>query len=554
MKKFASFVLSASLLAIGLVRVEGAAAQKAGGSNPLYVENQMLIKFKDEAEPPVVEGFVDDAMLPIGKGRIRSLSHAPTIRRGGPYLVELEEGTSVEEAVRRAKADPRVEYAEPNYLYSASQAMPNDTYFNRMWGLYNSGSGGAGVEGADIGALRAWPITTGSDDVVVAVIDSGIDLSHQDLARNAWVNPNEIASNRLDDDNNGLVDDINGWNFAGDNNQVFTDPQFDFHGTHVAGSIGAVGNNGRGIAGVAWDVKLMSLKFLDKKEGKGSTSDAVLGIYYAIDQKARGQNVRVINASWGGPGASFALLEAIEAAGRAGILFVCAAGNDGTDIDSAPDYPAVWSRNIPTLISVASFDHLDNLSSFSNIGHSTVTVAAPGDRIISTVPGNAYGFASGTSMAAPHVSGIAVLLFASEPSLTPAEAKRRIADTSEPVPALASTVKSAGRANAYNALTNTIPPPRAPEIARITLKGRQLTIDGLGFMSSSSVIEIGGVAARGVRYDDSYRIANGSITRLGLTFETKKDMKRAFPKGVPVSIAVYNSTTGQRSPLRQLIR
>ena len=552
MNKFSAFILSAFVLAAGLVPHKMVAAQGPGDSNPLYVDNEILVKFRDEAAPALGSEFIDDATLPIGKGRIRELSPALGERRGGPYLIELDGSMTVEEAVRRAKADPRVEYAEPNYLYQSSTVTPNDTYFDRMWGLFNSG--GTGTAGADIGAIRAWGITTGAEDLVVAIIDSGADLSHQDLSGNAWVNPGEIAGNGSDDDQNGLVDDINGWNFAGKNNRIYSHPQFDFHGTHVAGSIGAVGNNGRGVTGVAWNVKLMSLKFLDKKDGKGSTSDAVLSINYAIDQRRRGQNVRIINASWGGPGESLALQDAIFRAGQAGILFVCAAGNESTDVDIAPRYPVAWASGLPTAISVASIDQHDSVSSFSNIGHTSVSVAAPGDRILSTSPDNAYSFASGTSMATPYVSGIAALLWASEPGLTPAQVKQRIMATSDPVLNLASNVKSAGRANAYNALTNSIAPLQAPVIGRVNFTKKGLMIDGLGFLDGASVIELNGAIAAGTQYDDSYSIGNGSITRLSIDFPTKKALKKAFPKGVQIAVSVMNSTTGQRSAVQQIMR
>jgi len=552
MNKFAALILSVSLLAIGLIPYKTVAAQSPGASNPLYVDNQILVKFREEAAPQAGPDFIDDRMLPIGKGRVRELAPEMSERRGGPYLIELDGQVSVEEAVRRAKADPRVEYAEPNYLYQASAVTPNDTHFDRMWGLFNSGS--LGKSGADIGATRAWSITTGSSDLVVAVIDSGADLSHPDLAANAWVNPGEIAGNGLDDDANGKVDDINGWNFAGKNNKIYNSPEFDFHGTHVAGSIGAVGNNGRGVTGVAWNVKIMSLKFLDKKDGKGSTSDAISAILYAVGQRRLGQNVRVINASWGGPGESLALRDAIAFAGQEGILFVCAAGNDAANVDSKPDYPVRWTDSLPTLLSVTSVDEGDNLSEFSNIGHVAVSVAAPGDRILSTLPENGYGFASGTSMATPYVSGIAALLWSSEPNLTPAQVKRRIIETSEPVIALASNVTSAGRANAYNALTGTVAPLQAPVIGRVQAAKTSLVIDGLGFLSGSSVIEVNGAVVPGVRYDDSYSIPNGSMTRLSLEFPTKKAMKKAFPVGRQVSISVLNPTTGQRSELRQFSR
>src|SRR6266571_762572 len=315
-----------------------------------------------------------------------------------------------------------------------------------------------------IDATRAWDITTGSDNIVVAVLDTGVQLQHEDLKANAWVNPSPGILGPP------FVDDVNGWNFYDDNNQTFkpgsSSPSEDYHGTHVAGSIGAVGNNGLGVAGVAWHVKLMALKFLGGLQGKGSTSNAVRGIQYAIDMRNRGVNVRVINASWGGGSDSQALRQAIADANNAGILFVCAAGNDGSNIDYAPDFPASYAPDFPNAISVAAVSIGGSLASFSNVGHHSVSLAAPGVNIISTLPTNSggYGSLSGTSMSTPYVSGIAVLVWSREPSLTPAEVKQRIIDTSEPLPSLVSLVARSGRASAFDALTNRIAPPKTPEV------------------------------------------------------------------------------------------
>ncbi len=469
-------------------------------------------------------------------------------RQNGVRLIHLNKGISVEDAVRRAKEDPRVEYAEPDYFVYAMDTVPNDPFFTQMWGLSPAGCFfcDPGEQTPNIDATKAWDITTGSDDVVAVVLDTGVQLQHEDLSANAWVNPGEIPGNGNDDDGNGFIDDVNGWNFYDGNNTTYVDALQDFHGTHVAGSIGAVGNNGIGITGVAWHVKIMSLKFLGGAQGKGSTSNAIKGIYYAIDMRNRGVNVRVINASWGGGKESQSLRQAIADANSAGILFVCAAGNAGVNVDEEPDFPATYSIDSPNAVSVAAITQSGSLASFSNFGHNSVSVAAPGVSIFSTYPGT-YGTLSGTSMATPHVSGIAVLLWAQEPLLMPAEVKRRIVDTSEPLPSLVSILSRSGRASAYDALLSKIPPPQAPVVLGVHFTKKVVTIDGFGFENGSAIIEVDGEPLPTPDYDSSFALANGTLTQLTV-FMGKKPLKKAFPGEIQVSVRVFNPTTGERSP------
>jgi subtilisin family serine protease len=478
-------------------------------------------------------------------------------------LARLDGDISVDEAVRRAQADPRVEYAEPNYLYKTSATSPNDPLFPEQWGLKSScllcpPVAFPWAEGGEINLQRAWDLTTGNDDIVVAVIDTGIDLSHPDLAPNAWVNPAELAGNGQDDDGNGYVDDINGWNFANDDNLVYRDADADLHGTHVAGTIGAIGNNEIGVAGVAWQVKLMSLKFIGKK-GTGPTSSAIKAIEYAIDQKKRGINVRAINASWGGAGDSRALREAIIRAGEAGILFVCSAGNEEADVDYVPSYPVAYSKDVSTLISAAATTPGGQLAYFSNYGHRTVSVGAPGWQILSTQAGGGYLNLTGTSMAAPHVTGVAALLSAKEPSLTPAEIKHRILATAFPRTAFASRSVSAGQVSAYNALTNHIPSV-GPYISAVKVTNKKIILDGVGFVNGSSIIEVYRIAPGGVnrvplptQYDESYLVPSGAVTRL-IANLGKKAMKSSVPKLEYVYIQVHNPATGEWSPPWETIR
>lgn len=344
-------------------------------------------------------------------------------------------------AIEALRARPDVLYAEPNYIRRALVA-PNDPRYPEMWGLNNTGQastseGNSGIPGNDIRAELAWNITTGSRSIVVGVIDTGIDINHQDLKDNIWVNPGETAGNGIDDDGNGFIDDIHGWDFAHNDATVFdyTEPtyppadenyagDFDDHGTHVAGTIGATGNNGIGVTGVNWQVSLMSLKFLTGEDGAGTSEDLVKALNYARTMRqlwdssggTKGANIRILNNSYGGFEFSQAELDAIRALSDAGILFVVAAGNEDVLNDLFPLYPSNYIS--PNVISVAASTGTGIKANFSNWGEATVNVTAPGEHILSTTPKNTYFFSDGTSMAAPHVSGSAALVCAQFPSIT----------------------------------------------------------------------------------------------------------------------------------------
>ena len=351
-----------------------------------------------------------------------------------------------------------VEYAQPNYEIrldpptvpsKSSDAVyrtgsqPNDPQFGQQWALNNVGQDG-GKERADIDALQAWLKTQGSEKIVVAVLDSGVDYTHKDLVSNMWFRPDSIP--QYADDELGSFDDVNG--FDADANSP--DPMDDNgHGTHCAGIIGAEGDNGEGIAGINWNVKIMPLKFLGRG-GFGTTKNAIEAINYAIDRKQKGVNVRVINASWGSTSYSRALEDAIRAAGEQGILFVAAAGNNSTDNDKRAHYPSNY--NLPNVISVAAMDRTDSITSFSNYGVKTVHIAAPGRDILSTWLGDSYREASGTSMAAPQVSGVAALILASEPNLSVAKLRERLLGSVDKLDSLNGKVATGGRLCAAQAL------------------------------------------------------------------------------------------------------
>jgi subtilisin family serine protease len=354
-----------------------------------------------------------------------------------------------------------VKYAEPNYRYYAfddgnPEQLPNDTDFSKLWGMNNTGQadslGQIGIPGVDIGVLPIWQQgVTGSRDIKVAVIDTGVDWTHPDLVENLYTNPGEIAGNGIDDDANGFIDDIHGWNFGSKSPASQDDND---HGSHCAGTIGGVGNNGIGVAGVNWRVSILPVKFIGS-DGSGSLDAALEAINYATMMK-----VNVMSNSWGGGGFSEAMKEAIEKARDANILFVAAAGNDSSDNNAAPMYPA--SYDVANIISVAAIDNKDRLASFSNWGRTKVHVAAPGVKIFSTTKDGGYNSFSGTSMATPHVSGVAALLLSAFPDMTYAELKDRIVKTAVKVPGLRNKVASNGRVSVFNAFNNIIPPSEDP--------------------------------------------------------------------------------------------
>jgi subtilisin family serine protease len=354
-------------------------------------------------------------------------------------------GASTQDVLGWAARTTGVSYVEPDFAIAPTIAS-NDPSRGQLWGLDNTGQSG-GVVDADIDAPEAWNTTTGSRSVVVAVIDTGMDYNHPDLAANAWRNPGEVAGDGIDNDRNGFVDDVMGWDFANNDANPMDD---NGHGSHVSGTIGAVGNNGTGVVGVNWQVSIMPLKFLDAS-GSGSTSAAVAAINYATRMRRDfGINVVATNNSWGGGGLSTALRDAVDAGAGAGILFVAAAGNESNNNDATPSYPA--SHPGTSVISVAATDRSNRLATFSNYGATSVDLAAPGVAILSTTPNKSYASYSGTSMATPHVTGTVALLAAANPQATAAQIRTAILSSTTPVAGLAGKVATGGLLNAAAAL------------------------------------------------------------------------------------------------------
>ena len=385
---------------------------------------------------------------------LAAVSHSPlaqsvTALGGHSYSVSLNAGVTVGEAITLFSAADGVLFAEADYTLGV-QAIPNDPNFGSNWGLNNTGQTG-GTADADIDAPEAWDTARGTGQHIVAVIDTGVLYTHPDLAANIWRNAGEIAGDGIDNDENGYVDDLHGYDFVNNDGNPTDD---NGHGTHVAGTIGAVGNNGIGTSGVAWTTKIMALKFLGAN-GSGSTSGAVSAIYYAVDNGAT-----ILNNSWGGGGYSQTLYDAIAYAQASGVIFVAAAGNAASDNDTVANYPSNYA--VANVVAVASTTATDGLSSFSNYGANTVALGAPGSSIYSTYLNNGYATLSGTSMATPHVAGALAVYWDANPNATAAQVIQRLKDTVDPIAALTGRTSTGGRLNLNKLLNGTSPPPPPP--------------------------------------------------------------------------------------------
>jgi subtilisin family serine protease len=406
-----------------------------------YATGELLVQFTPSASPAQREA----ALGRVGGQTVERLAD-------GVALARVPAAVDMGRALDTLEADAAVAFAEPNWIYQHT-AVSNDPFYTNgsLWGMYGDATSPANAFGSQAG--EAWAAGhTCNPGVYVGIIDEGFMTTHEDLAANAWTNPFDPVDG-VDNDGNGYVDDTNGWDFDGGNNSVF-DGATDDHGTHVAGTVAAVGGNGKGVAGVCWSARLISGKFLGRRGG--TTANAIKAVDYMTDLKVRhGLNIVATNNSWGGGGFSQALRDAIARADAAGILFVAAAGNDGTNNDSAPHYPSNYDN--ANIISVASITSTGALSSFSNFGASSVDIGAPGSGINSTLPKSSkgsvvsgYGAYSGTSMATPHVTGAALLYASTHPGATHLQIQAAILSGAVPTASLAGRCTTGARLNAGN--------------------------------------------------------------------------------------------------------
>jgi subtilisin family serine protease len=429
-------------LALGQVNPAVEASLKA--ARP-FVAGELLVQFKPGASEAAKSAALSRQNARATQKLIDKAARKDA--KGDLVQVQLTKGKLDAALLARLAADPAVEFAEPNWIYRTQVSNPNDPGLDLLWGMQGATTSPAQPYGS--GALAAWNDGAQcSSRVLVGIVDEGVMTTHGDLRANIWVNPGEGSrADRKDNDRNGYVDDIHGWDFAGNNASVYDGPADD-HGSHVAGTVAAVANNGAGVFGVCPSARLITAKFIGSNGG--TAANAVKATQYLTELKlAKKIDLIASNNSWGGGGYSQALYDAIQAAGKANILFIAAAGNSGQNIDSSPSYPA--SYQLPSLISVGAIDRTGRRASFSNYGVNNVHIVAPGVEIASTVPtstgGAGYAYMNGTSMAAPHVAGAAALYASLNPCASAAQIREALLRLAVRDPQLVGAVQDNRRLN-----------------------------------------------------------------------------------------------------------
>jgi subtilisin family serine protease len=521
------------LLLVSVIALAGCAEsivenRKALSLSDYAPADGVLVKFKPAAQGDTLEA---SAL------RARALQ-AAGISENAAFGLELVPGltrlnvpsNAITDTLIELRADSLeqiVEFAEPNFLIYPAATFPNDPQFGSQWALNNTGQLAGSLADSDVDAPEAWDLTQGDANIIVAVIDSGVDYTHPDLDQNIWTNFAELNGQAgVDDDNNGYVDDIRGWNFSDNNNNPMDQIN---HGTHVAGVIGAEAN-AQGVTGLNWNVQIMPLKFIGP-DGLGTTAGAIEALNYAVANGAR-----ISNNSWGGAAFSQALFDAIEAAGTQQHIFVAAAGNDALNNDTNPQFPA--NIALDNVISVAATDSSDNLASFSNFGPNTVDLAAPGVGILSTLANDSYASLSGTSMATPFVSGAAALLLAYNSSLTVSDVRSALLTTVDPNPNLLNRLLSGGRLNVFNALNSVAPGVPVPPTLNITPNTVQMRV------GETIAFTIGG--GSGDYAWSSNAPAYGSVDNSGVLTAVSETT------GTPVLVSAFDNQNGVNSPNAQI--
>ena len=431
-------LIGLTLAGAAMVLPAAAPASPPGGPGiaPVKQAEEVIVRFRSDA----------DAQERADARRAADVERESGLPVRGLEVVDPQPGSTVREAIDALERSPDVLYAEPDVPRQAF-VRPDDPLFDFQWALESTGqtvAGRGGAVDADVDASDAWEVTADADTVPVAVVDTGVDLSHPDLAPNLWRNRFEVSGNGRDDDGDGFVDDVYGWDFVGGDAQPLDEHG---HGTHVAGTIGARGNDGYGVTGMAWNAAIIAVRALGA-DGTGTASNLLAAYRYAVRVGAR-----VVNASLGGPGSSRAEHDVL--AGASNTLFVVAAGNDAADVDSRPTYPCAY--DLPNVVCVAATDRNDRLADFSNRGATAVDLAAPGVDVASTWPGGRHVLLSGTSMATPHVAAAAALAFNAAPSLTAGQVAALLRSTADHLPALEGLVAGAGRLNAGRLLATAAP-------------------------------------------------------------------------------------------------
>ena len=468
-----------------------AQAPPLGKDGPKYHEGQVLVQFQPTAKEA-------EKLASMKRGKLSLIKHIHTAAmkaKKHPGIDHLSTSLPVSDVIAVLSGDPAIEFAEPNWVY-VHQAVPIDPYFvnGNLWGMYGDLSSFPTYSSFGSQAAEAWAAGhTGSKNVVVGVIDQGIQFTHPDLAANIWTNPYEDPTDGVDNDGNEYVDDIHGWNCINNNNIIYT-PGGDAHGTHVSGTIGGAANK-IGVAGVNWNVSIISGKFLGPSGG--STADAIEAVDYFTNLKIRHPEMDIValNNSWGGGGFSQALLDAIVRAAKENILFIAAAGNAGSNNDTTPFYPARYDTTAGagynSVIAVAALQSSGALASFSNYGNNTVHLGAPGVGIWSTVPDNTYASYNGTSMAAPHVTGAAALYASTHPEATVLDIRNAILGSVASTTSLAGKTITGGRLDLSTVITPTTPPtapPNAPTALSATPGNVQISLSWVGSPGATSYI------------------------------------------------------------------